>query len=124
MNKLSSPPAKDGFIRGSLMRRTPAGSFLARHSLAILVCSGLLLMLVLSQISENGVVSWLNLTSREEQLRQEVAQLEQKNRELTERLEALQNDPRELEKVAREEQNMRRQDEEVLMVLPLEKADR
>ena len=48
----------------------------------------------------------------------------QKNRELTERLEALQNDPRELEKVAREEQNMRRQDEEVLMVLPLEKADR
>jgi len=122
MNKISTPPAKDGFIRGNLMRGTPAGSFLARHSLAILVCSGLLLMLVLSQVSENGVVSWLNLTSRETQLEQEVARLEGRNREMGTRLEALRNDPRELERVAREEQNMRRRDEEVLMVLPSEKS--
>ncbi len=39
-------------------------------------------------------------------------------RELTARLEALQNDPVALEKLAREELNMRRPDEEVLMVLP------
>ncbi len=113
MNNLPNPAAKDGFIRGN-----PAGSVLARHSLAILVCTGLLMMLVISQLGENGIVSWFNLVGREEQLREEVAALEQQNRELTERLEALKNDPRALEKIAREEQNMRRPAEEVLMVLP------
>ena len=122
MNKIATPPAKDGFIRGNLIRGTPAGSFLARHSLAILVCSGLLLMLVLSQISENGLVSLLNLNSRQAQLELEVARLEERNRELTASLEALRKDPRELERVAREEEDMRRQGEEVLMVLPPEKT--
>ena len=112
MKNQPNPPAKDGFIRGR-----PAGTALARHSLAILVGSGLLMMLILSQLGENGIVSWFHLVSREQQLREEVAALEQKNRELTERLEALKNDPRALEKIAREEQNMRRPGEEVLMVL-------
>ena len=64
-------------------RVTSAGSVLARHSLAILVGGGLLLMLVLSQLGENGIVSWFHLVSREKQLRDEVADLEQENRELT-----------------------------------------
>ena len=112
MKNLPNPAAKDGFIRGN-----PAGSVLARHSLAILVGAGLLMMLVLSQLGENGIVSWFHLVSREKQLREEVTALEQQNRELSERLEALENDPRALEKIAREEQNMHRPDEEVLMVL-------
>jgi cell division protein FtsB len=113
MKNLPNPSAKDGFIRGN-----PAGSFLARHSLAILVGTGLLMMLVLSQLGENGIVSWFHLVGREKQLREEVATLEQQNQELTEHLEALKNDPRALEKIAREEQNMRRPEEEVLTVLP------
>jgi cell division protein FtsB len=115
MTHQPNPAAKDGFIRGQ-----QAGSVLARHSLTILVGGGLLLMLTLSQLGENGIVSWFHLVSREKQLQEEVAALEQENRELTERLEALKNDPAALEKFAREELNMRRPDEEVLMVLPAE----
>ena len=113
MKNLPKPAAKDGFIRGN-----PSGSVLARHSLAILVGTGLLMMLVLSQLGENGIVSWFHLASREKQLREEVAALEQQNQELAECLEALKNDHRALEKIAREEHNMRRPEEEVLMVLP------
>jgi cell division protein FtsB len=112
MNKPPKPSAKDGFIRG-----TPTGSVLARHSLAILVGAGLLMMLTLSQLGENGIVSWFHLASREKQLREEVIALEKENQELTERLHALENDPWALEKIAREEQNMRRPEEEVLTVL-------
>jgi len=101
MNKPPKPSAKDGFIRG-----TPTGSVLARHSLAILVGAGLLMMLTLSQLGENGIVSWFHLASREKQLREEVIALD-----------ALENDPWALEKIAREEQNMRRPEEEVLTVL-------
>ena len=119
MNNLTNPAAKDGFIRGR-----PAGTVLARHSLAILIGSGLLMMLILSQLGENGIVSWFRLVSRENQLREEVAALELQNRELTRRLEALKNDPAALEKIAREEQNMRRPEEEVLMVLTPEDKSR
>ncbi|MCK9995682.1 MAG: septum formation initiator family protein [Candidatus Krumholzibacteria bacterium] len=113
MNNLPNPAAKDGFIRGN-----PTGSVLARHSLAILVGAGLLMMLILSQLGENGIVSWFHLAGRDKHLQQEVAALEKKNQDLDERLHALENDPWALEKIAREEQNMRRPDEEVLMVLP------
>jgi len=118
MNNLPNPAAKDGFIRGAFIRGNPGVGVLARHSLAILVGSGLLMMLVLSQLGENGIVSWFHLVGREKELRAEVATLEQQNRELTARLEALKNDPQALEKIAREEQNMRRPEEEVLIVLP------
>ena len=100
MNNQPNPAAKDGFIRGAFIRGAPAGGVLARHSLAILIGSGLLMMLVLSQLGENGIVSWFHLGSREQELREEVAQLEQQNRELSSRLEALKNDPRALEKIA------------------------
>ena len=113
MKNLPNPAAKDGFIRGN-----PTGSVLARNSLAILVGSGLLLMMILSQLGENGIVSWFHLVGREKQLREEVAALEKQNQELSERLEALANDPWALEKIAREEQNMHRPEEEVLMVIP------
>jgi len=113
MKNLPNPAAKDGFIRGN-----QAGSALARNSLAILVGTGILMMLVLSQLGENGIISWFHLVGREKHLREEVADLEQQNLELTGSLEALENDPRALEKIAREEHNMKRSEEEVLMVLP------
>jgi cell division protein FtsB len=119
MTQPPSPNTRDGFLRGH-----PAGSVLARHSLGILVGSGLLMMLVLSQLSENGVVSWFNLTARKQQLEQETADLAERNRELAARLDALRNDPAALEKIAREDQNMRRPEEEVLMVLNPEETSR
>ena len=128
--KKSNPPSsreqtvRDTFFRGPRGLGPTAGSFLARHSLGILVGSGLLMMVVLSQLSENGIVSWFNMVGREQQLREEVATLEKRNQELEARLEALRTDPEALEKIAREEQNMRRPEEEVLMVLAPEKGDR
>ena len=113
MSNVNNPAAKDGFIRGN-----PSGSVLARHSLAILIGSGLLMILALSQLGENGIVSWFHLVRQEKQLREEVTVLEQRNAEMKARLEALKTDPAALEKIAREEQNMRRSEEEVLMVLP------
>jgi cell division protein FtsB len=119
MSNRTNPAAKDGFIRGN-----PAGTVLARHSLAILLGSGLLMILVLSQLGENGIVSWFHLVSQEKQLREEVAALQQENLALTARLEALRTDPDALEKIAREEQNMRHAEEEVLMVLPEKEPER
>ena len=121
MNKVTNPSARDGFIRGPSFGVNPSGSVLARHSLAILVGSGLLMMLVLSQLSENGIVSWFHLVSREKQLQEEVTTMESRNLEMTQRLEALAHDPQALERIAREEQNMRRPEEEVLVVLTPEK---
>jgi cell division protein FtsB len=118
MTNQTSPAAKDGFIRGTLIRGNPAGGVLARHSLAILIGSGLMMILILSQLGENGIVSWFRLVSTEKELRAEVADLEQQNRDLAARLKALENDPRALEKIAREEHNMQRPEEEVLVVLP------
>ena len=54
----------------------------------------------------------------EEEATRKKAELEQKNRDLADRLKALENDPRALEKIAREEHNMQRPEEEVLVVLP------
>ena len=119
MKNLPNPAAKDGFIRGN-----PSGSVLARHSLAILVGGGLLMILVLSQLGENGVVAWFNLTGREKQLREEVAAQEKQNQDLELRLEALRKDPAALEKIAREDENMRLPEEEVLMVIKPEDTDR
>jgi cell division protein FtsB len=119
MKNQPNPAAKDGFIRGN-----PSGSVLARHSLAILVGGGLLMILVLSQLGENGVVAWFNLSGRESQLREEVVTQEEANQDLTRRLDALHNDPGALEKLAREEENMRLPEEEVLMVINPEDADK
>ncbi len=119
MKNLPNPAAKEGFIRGN-----PSGSVLARHSLAILVGGGLLMILVLTQLGENGIVAWFNLSARENQLREEVATQDQENQDLSRRLEALQKDPRALEKIAREDENMRLPEEEVLMVINPKEPDR
>ena len=119
MKNLPNPAAKDGFIRGN-----PSGNVLARHSLAILVGSGLLMILVLSQLGENGIVAWFNLSGRESQLREEVATQEQQNQDLSQRLEALEKDPWALEKIAREDENMRDPEEEVLMVINPKESNR
>ena len=117
---MTSPPKPspgDRFVRGR-----PSVGVLNRHSLSLLIGAGLVVLLVLSQLGENGIVSWFNLRARHARLEEDVARLEEENRALKARLDALENDPFALEKLAREKFNMRREDEEVLMVLPKEKV--
>jgi cell division protein FtsB len=115
-------PAKPTAAGARFVRGRPAAGVLNRHSLSLLVGAGLLALLVLSQLGENGVVAWLNLSQRHATLEADVARLEEENRLLRARLDALRSDPEALEKIAREKYNMRRDDEEVLMVLPREKV--
>jgi cell division protein FtsB len=107
------PTARDGFVRG-----TQQGNVLTRHSLFFIVGLGLVIVTALVQFGENGIFQLFHLRARETALRQEVAELETRNQELDDQLQALADDPEALEKLARERHNMRRPEEEVLTVLP------
>lgn len=116
MTSPTPSPAGDKFVRGR-----PSVGVLNRHSLSLVIGAGLLVLLVLSQLGENGIVSWFGLRARHAQLEQDVARLEEENAALRARLDALATDPEALEKIAREKYNMRREGEEVLVVIPREK---
>ena len=107
-----TPTARDGYVRGN-----PSSGVFNRQSVTLLIGISLTVLLVLSQLGENGVVSWFKLRAAQKELRAEVAALEDENRALRERLDALQKDPWALEKLAREKYNMLGPGEEVLMVV-------
>ena len=117
MTAPTKPAAGERFVRGR-----PSVGVLNRHSVSLLVGVGLLILLVLSQFGENGIVSWFGVRARHRQLQEDVVRLEEENRLLRARLDALARDPEALERIAREKYNMQREDEEVLMVLPRERV--
>jgi cell division protein FtsB len=116
MTSPTKPTTGERFVRGR-----PTVGVLNRHSVSLLVGAGLLVLLVLSQFGENGIVSWFGVRARHRQLQEDVVRLEDENTRLRARLDALANDPEALEKLAREKYNMQRADEEVLLVLPRDK---
>jgi len=87
---------------------------------SLLFCAGLFLLalVVISQLGENGLVSWLRLRSQVAELSVETDGLEAANADLQERIDAVLNDPATLERIAREKHNMKRPGEEVLVILP------
>ena len=97
-------------------------NWLSRHT----VIGGILLtgivLLVGTQFGEAGLATWLQLRSAETELDGDVRQLETENASLEADLDAVRNDPEALERLAREEHNMQRPDEEVLTVLPADFA--
>jgi len=113
-----SPTAQDGFVRGK-----PTTTFFSRRSLFVLLGLGLMAFVAAGQIGTNGVFAYFELQKHEAELQQDVADLQAANGDLDQRLEALANDPEALEKLAREKHNMRREDEEVLLVLPPRNQD-
>ncbi len=114
----NEPTARDGFVRGNQQ-----GNTLARRSLFIVLGLGLLALVTLVQFGDSGIFAFFRLQGREAELQQEVAELEEQNGNLDQQLQALANDPDALEKLAREKHNMRRPEEEVLMVLPPAEPD-
>ncbi|PJA73507.1 hypothetical protein CO151_13410 [bacterium CG_4_9_14_3_um_filter_65_15] len=86
---------------------------------SLLLCAGLFLLalVVISQLGENGLVSWLRLRSQVSELSRDTDELETANADLEGRIDAVLNDPQTLERLARERHNMKGPGEEVLMIL-------
>ena len=108
----------DGFVRGSRSDRS-----LARKSLTLILGSFLVTLLMLSLLGENGLGSWVRLHGLDQRLKNDVADLENQNQELQKKLKDLESDPDALEKIAREEFNMQKPGEEVLLILPAGPAE-
>ncbi len=103
----------DGFLRGARPDRS-----LARR-LALLVGGAFLVsVLALTLLGENGLGAWFRLHGQQKDLRSEVSDLEHRNAVLSTQLDDLATDPASLEKIAREEYNLQRPDEEVLLIVP------
>ncbi len=89
-----------------------------RASLLFLAALFLLALVVISQLGENGLVSWLKLRREIRTLETETSALERGTAELERKIDAVLNDPLTLEHLARERCNMKAEGEEVLVILP------
>jgi len=79
---------------------------------------GVFTLALLTLVGENGIGEFLRLRQGRDGLRQDEAELLQDNEILEARLKALQTEPLALEKLARERYNMRREGEEVILLVP------
>jgi len=107
------PPRSAPFLRP----RQPSASF-ARSTVAWLLGLGVFTLALLTLVGENGIGEFLRLRQGRDGLRQDEAELLQDNEILEARLKALQTEPLALEKLARERYNMRREGEEVILLVP------
>jgi cell division protein FtsB len=101
--------------------RPPSSSALVGRTCSWLLGLALLALVIFSVLSENGLGEYLRLRAQREKLQQELATLRAETSQLEARLEALRRDPFALEKLARERYNMRREGEEVLLLVPEER---
>ena len=92
---------------------------LARRSYTLGALVVILVLIALAQFGEDGLATLFRLQKKEKSLAADVQKLRQHNAELDQRLQGLAHDPAQLEKMAREGHNMRREDEEVLTVVPV-----
>ena len=95
-----------------------------RNKLILVVAVAGLVLLLMAQLGEDGLATFVQLRNQEEGLTAEVQRLEEANAQLEQKLQGLATDPAVLEKRAREEHNMQKPDEEVLTVRQPEKTSR
>jgi cell division protein FtsB len=69
-------------------------------------------------LGENGLAVYFGLRAQRDEMRRDVTALQSRADSLRTRIEALATDPVELERLARERYNMRRDGEEVLLIVP------
>ena len=112
-----------GVSMGGFVRFKPPTRGNRLRSVLLVTALILLGLVVVSQLGENGIISWLHLRGELAGLEREVETLEAANAELRRQLDALANDPETLERIAREKYNMRAKGEEVLVVLPPRPAE-
>ena len=97
---------------------------LAQRSYGFVFLGVLLVLLALAQFGEDGLATYLKLRSHEKELVNDVLLLEKQNEKMRQQLVGLATDPITLEKRARQEHNMQKPQEEVLMVLPEESTSK
>ena len=107
------PPRSAPFLRP----RQPSAHF-ARSTVAWLLGLGVFTLALLTLVGENGIGEFLRLRQGRDDLRRDESELRLANEILQARLEALQTEPLALEKLARERYNMRRDGEEVILLVP------
>jgi len=110
--------AKDKDVR--YLRGAPPSGWRSRRSIVVigLIIGSLFLLVPL--IGDNGLTSYFQLHEERERIQQEVDDLEATRKEIQASIDALENSPDALEKVARERYNMRRPDEEVMVIMSQE----
>ncbi len=104
-------------------RPPSSSSTLAKRTCSWLLGLGVLALVVFSVLSENGLGEYLRLKRQHDHLEQDHESLQTETAQLQERLEALRTQPFALEKLARERYNMRREGEEVLLLVPERTSD-
>jgi len=87
-----------------------------RNKLILFIAAAGLVLLLMAQLGEDGLATFLQLRNQESELATEVQRLEAANTGLEQKLHGLATDPVVLEKLAREKHNMQKPEEEVLTV--------
>ena len=99
----------------------PSSAFFGK-TCSWLLAAALIALVLFWVMSENGLGEYLRLRGQRETLQQELQTIQTQTDQLEARLEALRTKPFALEKLARERYNMRREGEEVLLLVPEERA--
>jgi len=102
----------DRVVRVGKPKPAPRPSFWRRHGRVILGL-GITALLIQDVFGTHGFLA-LRQSQREiEQLRQEIAQINAENKELTEQVKGLKSDPKLIERIAREEMGLARPGEKI-----------
>jgi len=75
-------------------------------------------LILFSVLGENGLGEYLRLRSQRDGLERDLEQLAAETAQLENRIKALRAEPLALEKLARERYNMRREGEQVILLVP------
>ena len=95
----------------------PAAS-LAGRTCGWLLGLGLLALVLFSVLGDNGLGQYLRLRQQRDDLAADLEAMRAATARLEAQLDALEEDPLALEKLARERYNMRREGEDVILVVP------
>ncbi len=115
--RLAPPPASP-YLRGQ-----PQPAPVAHRLLPWLGLLLALAVLLVPLLGENGLVVLLRLRSQRDDLQRDVRALSADADTLQVRIDALAQDPSALEKLARERYNLRKPGEDVLLIVPSDRAD-
>ena len=104
-------------VRPPARKSTPKQSFLQRWGGTIFV---LLLMALVAHVlfGEHGFLAMRRAQKEVEKLRQEIAQLNADNKQLSEEIQALKTDPQLIERIARQEMNLAKPGELIFKLPP------
>ena len=99
-------------------RPNPPSANLARRTCGWLLGLGVFALVLFSVLGENGLGEYLRLRGQRDGLERDLDQLAAETAQLEDRIKALRTEPLALEKLARERYNMRREEEQVILLVP------